>query len=252
MKKIADISYGTHPMQMLDIYLPEKEEFDVFVYFHGGGLEAGSRGFKTENAKQITDAGVALVSVEYRMYPEAKFPDYVEDAAASVAWVKNNMGKYGNVKGIYVGGTSAGGYLSMMLCFGEKFLADVGVSNKDIAGYYHDAGQPTTHFNILKRERDVNPNRTLVDEAAPLFYIDGPGHYYPPMHFVVADNDMKNRYEQTMLTLSSLRNFGYDMSKITLSIMENCTHCSYWNSIKEDGRHLMCDRIAEFIKSTKE
>lgn len=251
MKEIRDISYGTHPMQMLDIYLPEKDEFDVFVYFHGGGIEAGSRGFNRFNAEQITGRGVALVSVEYRMYPEAKFPEYVEDCANAVAWVKNNMKNYGKMAGLYVGGTSAGGYLSMMLCFDEHFLSDVGVSNKDIAGYYHDAGQPTTHFNILKRERNLNPNRTIVDVAAPIYHIDGPGHCYPPMKFIVADNDMKNRYEQTMLTLSTLRNFNYDMEKITLEIMENCTHCSYWSTKKDDGRNLCADMICDFIESTK-
>lgn len=251
MKIITDVSYGTHPMQKLDIYLPEKEEFDVFVFFHGGGLEKGSKFFSQHNAEQITSDGVALVSVEYRMYPEAKFPDYVYDAAASVAWVKNNMGQYGRLKGIFVGGSSAGGYLSMMLCFAEKFYESVGISNKDIAGYFHDAGQPTTHFKILKIERKVNCDRTIVDEAAPLYYIDGEGEYYPPMHFVVADNDMKNRYEQTMLTLSTLRNFGYDMSKITLSVMEGCTHTSYWGKRTDDGRELMSDMITSFIKSVK-
>ena len=251
MKEIRDISYGTHPMQMLDIFLPEKDEFDVFVYFHGGGIEAGSRRFNPATAEKITQRGVALVSVEYRLYPDTKFPEYVEDCALAVAWVKNNMEKYGKMKGLYVGGTSAGGYLSMMLCFDEHFLADVGVSNKDIAGYYHDAGQPTTHFNILKRERDLNPDRTIVDEAAPLYHIDGPGHYYPPMKFIVADHDMKNRYEQTMLVLSTLRNFRYDMSKITLEIMEDCTHTSYWKKTKEDGTSLCADMICDFIDSTK-
>lgn len=251
MKEIRDISYGTHPMQMLDIFLPEKDEFDVFVYFHGGGIEAGSRNFNRFDAEQITARGIALISVEYRMYPEAKFPEYVEDCASSVGWVKSNIQKYGKMKGLYVGGTSAGGYLSMMLCFDEHFLSDVGVSNKDIAGYYHDAGQPTTHFNILKRERDLNPDRTIVDEAAPLYHIDGPGHYYPPMKFIVADHDMKNRYEQTMLVLSTLRNFRYDMSKITLEIMEDCTHVSYWKKTKEDGTSICADMICDFIDSTK-
>ena len=251
MKTFPDISYGTHPMHLLNIYLPETEEFDVFVYFHGGGIEAGSRSFNEFNAEQITGRNVAIVSVEYRMYPDAKFPEYVEDCALAVAWVKNNMEKYGKMKRLFVGGTSAGGYLSMMLCFAEKYLNAVGVSNDDIAGYYHDAGQPTTHFNILKRERGLNPDRTIVDEAAPLYHIDGPGHNYPPMHFVVADNDMKNRYEQTMLVMSTLRNFRYDMSKITLTCMENCTHCSYWKTRKEDGRGLMADEICDFIDSVK-
>jgi isopentenyl phosphate kinase len=97
MKTFPDISYGTHPMHLLNIYLPETEEFDVFVYFHGGGIEAGSRSFNEFNAEQITGRNVAVVSVEYRMYPDTKFPEYVEDCALAVAWVKNNMEKYGKV-----------------------------------------------------------------------------------------------------------------------------------------------------------
>ncbi len=250
MKEYLDISYGTHEMQKLDVYIPDTEEFDVFVFFHGGGLEAGNRKVSSFS-HQLAERGVALVSVEYRMYPEAKFPDYVEDGAFAVAWVKNNLSKYGNMKNIYVGGSSAGGYISMMLCFAKQYLENAGVSERDVSGYFHDAGQPTTHFNILKRERGLEPNRTLVDEAAPLYFIDGGGKYYPPMHFVVADNDMKNRYEQTMLVLSSLRNYGYDMSKITHTVMENCTHCSYWSLKNENGKMLTVDMICDFIDSTK-
>ena len=71
------------------------------------------------------------------------------------------------------------------------------------------------------------------------------------MKIIVADNDMKNRYEQTMLIMSTLRNFNYDMSKITLEVMENCTHTSYWGKKKEDGRGLCADMICDFIDSTK-
>ena len=37
-----------------------------------------------------------------------------------------------------------------MLCFDEKYLKAVGMLPTDIAGYIHDAGQPTSHFNVLK------------------------------------------------------------------------------------------------------
>ena len=62
-----------------------------------------------------------------------------------------------------------------------------------------DAGQPTAHFNVLKYA-DVDPRRIIVDETAPLYYV-GLESEYPPMRFVVSDNDMTNRYEQTMTPL---------------------------------------------------
>ena len=45
MKKIENICHCDiqHPRHYLDLYLPDSEEFDVFVYFHGGGLEGGSK-----------------------------------------------------------------------------------------------------------------------------------------------------------------------------------------------------------------
>jgi len=111
-----------------------------------------------------------------------------------------------------------------------------------IKGYVHDAGQPTTHFNVL-RERGIDSRRVIVDEAAPLFHI-GKAAGYPPMMFIVSDNDMKNRYEQTQLVLSTLKHFGYDESKIHYRLMHG-THCHYSNS--EELGKIICD----FVKVTE-
>ena len=43
MKSTITLSYGTHSAQALDLYLPDAAHFPVFVYFHGGGLEAGDK-----------------------------------------------------------------------------------------------------------------------------------------------------------------------------------------------------------------
>ncbi len=43
MKKILDVCYSPEHQQLLDIYLPDCESFPVFLYFHGGGLEAGDK-----------------------------------------------------------------------------------------------------------------------------------------------------------------------------------------------------------------
>lgn len=244
MKTIADVKYFEYKENMLDVHLPDSDEFPVFMYFHGGGLENGSR--KVHSILDLAKRGVAVVSVDYRMYPNAVFPQFIEDAAAAVAWTKANMPRYGRVKGLFVGGSSAGEYLTMMLCFDRKYLAKHGLSNSDITGYYHDAGQPTTHFNVL-RERGLDTRRVIVDEAAPIYHITDK-EVYPPMEFVVSDMDIQNRYEQTMLIVSTLRHFEHDMSKITLNVQKNSTHCSYTGAETENGHSIFADMIYNFMK----
>lgn len=219
MKSIFDIAYGSHPAQRLDVHLPDCASFPVFLYFHGGGLEAGSKADQKSVFEFLTAHGIAAVSADYRMYPDAAYPDFVDDAAAAAAWCHANMPAYGGTE-IFIGGSSAGGFLSMMLCFDRRRLAAHNLSPMDFAGFVHDAGQPTCHFNVL-RERGIDSRRVIIDDSAPLYHIcDDP---YPPMLFIVADHDMENRYEQTMLTLSTLKHFGHSPS---LKIMQ-ATHCSY-------------------------
>ena len=209
MKDFFDVYYTEekNPMQRLRIYLPETESFPVFVYFHGGGLVSGGREASAESMVYLAEHGIAVASVEYRMYPDAKYPEFIGDCAAAIAWVKKNFSQYGNVEGIYAGGSSAGGYLSMMLCFDAKYLRAVGIEPTEIAGWFHDAGQPTKHFNVLKYSGE-DSRRVIIDETAPLYHI-GTAEKYAPMRFVVSDNDMENRYEQTMLVLSTMKHFGY-------------------------------------------
>ena len=229
----------------LDVNIPEdRDEFYCFVYFHGGGLTGG--GSCEPFHAPLVKLGIAVVGIQYRMYPEgAKFPDYIVDSANAVKWTFDNIGKYGKCKGIFLGGSSAGGYISQMLCFDTHFLKDAGVNPAAIAGYFHDAGQPTTHFNILAKERGIDRRRVLIDEAAPIYHI-GVEKEYPRMMFVISDNDMSNRLEQTNLVISTLRDFGYDMNKVGYRIMHG-SHCAYVKELYEDGSSPMANMVAEFI-----
>ena len=245
MNIIYDVAYGEHPRQKLDLYLPDGEGFPIMTYIHGGGIEGGRKEEMHEVAQKVAAAGIGFVSVEYRLYPDARYPEFVEDAAAAVAWVKTHAAQYGGGDTLYVGGSSAGGYLSMMLCFDDRWLAPYGISPSDVDGWIHDAGQPTTHFNVL-RERGVDSRRVIVDEAAPLYHI-GKAERYSPMLFIVSDNDMENRYEQTMLVLSTLKHFRYDMQQVQLQVMHG-THCHYVFATDENGRMPFADLIINYIK----
>ena len=105
MKICKDIVYSNKaPELMLDLYLPDEDDFDVFVYFHGGGLEKGSKsGASVYNfAQYLAERGIAVASVEYRMYPTYKYPDFLVDAADSVKFIADNIKNYGNGKRIYL------------------------------------------------------------------------------------------------------------------------------------------------------
>ena len=248
MRTVKDINYGTSDdkNQMLDIYLPEKDTFPVFIYFHGGGLKAGDKGGNPEFIRYLTDRGVGVVSANYRMYPEAKYPDFINDSAQAVAFIQKNISRYGSCTGIYVGGSSAGGYLSMMLCFDKRYLLKFGVDPNGISGYLHDAGQPTVHFNVL-RERGVDSRRVMADEASPIYFV-GTEQRYPPMLFVVSDNDIENRYEQTMLMLSTLKHFGH---KNVSSLIMHGTHCSYICALDENSESVFGKIIYDFIVNSE-
>ncbi len=71
----------------LDLYLPEGDNFDTIVYFHGGGLEGGHKDdyYYVDMAKSFAKNGYGFASVEYRKYPNAKFPDFLEDCALATA-----------------------------------------------------------------------------------------------------------------------------------------------------------------------
>lgn len=246
MKKYENVSYNEKNISenTMDIYVPKKNEFPVFIYFHGGGLEEGGKE-RERFYEALANKGVAIVTADYRMYPNAVFPDYLEDAAEVVAWVYKNIENYGKETGIFVGGSSAGGYMSQMLCFDKKYLAKHGIDSDSVSGYIHDAGQPTTHFNIL-RERGICTKRIVVDEAAPLYHIDE-NRDFAPMQIIVSDNDMKNRLEQTHLLVSTLKHFGYDENKLDFRVMRDSRHCSYVNKQNENGEFVFAEMVYEFI-----
>ncbi len=243
MKTILDVTYNAKTQKQLDIYLPESPEFPVMVYFHGGGLTAGARSQPKIFFEYLASHGIAVVSASYRLYPNAKYPDFLEDAADVVAWVFHNMGSYGKLNGVYVCGTSAGGYMSQMLCFDKTWLSARNIKPTDIAGYIHDAGQPTCHFNVLK-ERGIDSRRVIIDDTAPLYHV-GEDEQYPPMLIIVSDNDMENRYEQTMLLISTLKHFGHT-ENIQLKIM-NGKHCAYIGAADENGESIFGKLVEAFI-----
>ena len=240
-----DLIYDSEKNLHLDLFLPETESFDLFIYFHGGGLNAHSHKGYEKTASYFVDKNIAFASVEYRLYPNAKFPDFIEDKAKSVKWLKDNISAYGKCNKILVGGSSAGGYLSMMLCFDKKYLNAVGLNPTDIDGYIHDAGQPTTHLNVLN-EYGFDRKRVIVDEKSPMYHV-GEEENYSPMLFLVSTKDMSCRLEQTKVMVKLLEDFGHK-DKVFLEIPDG-KHCEHTWKINENGESVFTNYVVKFRKA---
>lgn len=101
------------------LYAPASgEPMPGFVFFHGGGLVAGSIETHDRIAAALSQAtGCRLVSIDYRLAPEHKFPAAVEDAIAATEWVAREAYSLGiDATRLVVGGDSAGATLAAVVC----------------------------------------------------------------------------------------------------------------------------------------
>ncbi len=99
----------------LRIYTPQGTgPFGALVYFHGGGWVIGSLDSHDETCRKLcAGAGVAVISVDYRLAPETRFPGPLHDCFDATVWVHDHAAELNvDASRIAVGGDSAGGNLA--------------------------------------------------------------------------------------------------------------------------------------------
>lgn len=125
-ERTEGISYGPEQRHRLDVYVPRVEggaPLPVIVFFYGGAWQGGNRGEYLFMAQALASQGFVVVVPDYRVYPESKYPGFVEDGARAVAWVTAQAGTYrGDPRRVVLMGHSAGAHIAAMLAYNRRFL----------------------------------------------------------------------------------------------------------------------------------
>jgi acetyl esterase/lipase len=195
---------------VLDIYYPKNlEGFSTVVWFHGGGLRSGNKAIM----HGLMDKGICVVAVNYRLSPKVKSPSYIEDAAASVAWVFDNISKYGgDTSLIFISGHSAGGYLTMMVGLDKRWLNANGIDADRIAGLIPLSGQTITHTTI-RTERGIPRTQPIIDDMAPAYHVRAAA---PPMLLITGDRELEipGRYEENVYLWRMMKVAGHEETQL--------------------------------------
>ena len=170
LRTSAAVPYGAHPRHKLDIYTPAKgaASAPVVVFFMGGNWVKGERDDFAFVGRALASRGYVVVIPDYRLYPEVKYPDFLDDSAQAVAWTAREIAGFGgDPTRLYVMGHSAGAYNAAMLALDPKYLARHSMKASALRGWIGMAGpydfmpieNPTTRpvFHFPATPRDSQP-----------------------------------------------------------------------------------------------
>lgn len=171
------ITFDTAHNLQLDVYQPaDAHKAPVIVFFWGGRWEDGHKSMYRFVGAELASKGFVVVIPNYRLYPQVKFPSFIDDSARAVAWTHAHIDAYGgSAQKIVLMGHSAGAYNAAMLALNPAYLHAVGGSRHWIRGMIGLGG----------------PYDFLPLKAADLKAIFGPPSQYPitqPIHWADGSN----------------------------------------------------------------
>jgi len=113
----------------------------VVVFFYGGSWNRGERADYKFVGEALASRGVLTLIADYRLYPEVRYPDFLDDCAQALSYGLREAGALGgNPKRVFVMGHSAGAYNAAMLALDARWLERAGQSPKALAGWVGLAG----------------------------------------------------------------------------------------------------------------
>ena len=134
----ADVPYGPLPRQRLDYYAPVAPRADgkTVVFFYGGAWRQGDKADYLFLGQALASRGIGVVVADYRLFPNVRYPAFIQDGALAVGW---SARRFGSAR-LFLMGHSAGAYIASMLATNTAYLQAVAVDRLRLGGLIGIAG----------------------------------------------------------------------------------------------------------------
>lgn len=267
-RKYFNISYGSHPLQKLDLFYPEeeKERYPVVILIHGGGFyQCDKQDWHVYPGFFALKEGFALISANYRLAPEHRHPDLLYDIKHTIAWVRRHSEAYKlDLNNIFLLGGSAGGNLAALAAFsGNGSFCPV----KEMDYHVNAVGVmcPVINFKTLYEQHRYNPQDEESKEIIETMYRLYMGEYpptdmecmrqmsadtfldagHPPVYLLHGDRDTLTPVEQSHELAIKIRQLSGE-EKLVFKVLKNAGHAGSDESFLLEENLLP---IIEFFKN---
>jgi len=131
-RSARNVAYGPQPRQRLDVYGPHRGKGQaaapIAVFFYGGSWDSGRRQDYNWVGQALASRGFVTVVPDYGLYPQVRYPGFLEDGARAVRWAQDHATEFGgDPDRIVLVGHSAGAYNAAMLALDPRYLTAAGV-----------------------------------------------------------------------------------------------------------------------------
>ena len=143
MEITRSIQYRQGSRGTLDVYRPRAAApAPIVVFFYGGSWQGGTKTLYRFLGTALARRGYVAVVPDYRVYPEVRFPEFLQDGALAVRWSVDNAAWFGGDRSkLFLMGHSAGAYIAAMLAIDRRWLHSAGLDpTDDVSGLIGIAG----------------------------------------------------------------------------------------------------------------
>lgn len=185
-RRIArNVRFGPDPRHVLDLYAPRRPRgrLPLLVFVHGGGWDSGDRCEYSFAGRALAALGFLVACADYRVFPDAVFPAFVEDLATAANWLVAHAKEHGGDPGrLVLAGHSAGAYNAVIFAlqparFGAPELAGRIEAVVGLSGPYDfypfDVKQAIDAFGAYPEPLTTQPVNLVTPAAPPMLLAHG-------------------------------------------------------------------------------
>ena len=256
----AEVSYGPHPMNVLDFYQAEGEGArPLLIYIHGGGWIGGDKKQDPARFKPFLDKGISYAAINYRLTGVAPLPAPVHDAARGIQFIRSKAKEWNiNPNRIALTGGSAGACTSMWILLHDD-LADpeaedpIARQSTRVTAAAVSAGQTSIDPKVIEPWLGANVlKHRMINMAVGEATIEGALANYDKYHDLYVEFSPYNHLDGTDPPL--LMTYGNNMTLPSENAGHGIHHPVYGVKLKEKADlvghecHLLIPGVSESAK----